>query len=310
MAWLPGLETFVQLAQTGSISATARALGVPRSTVTRRLTRLEESVGEPLMERTTRSLRLTQAGRLLASRGGVLVRELRTLHEEVAVVGGATRGLLRVSLPPGLGGPFMPLFLKEFFVRFPEIRFEQTVHEHPPHLLDDEFDVVLTPGPLPDSPWRRHKLGVLEYFVVASPSYLERRGTPDAPEQVLEHDCLAVRTHHHAAESWPLRAGGSQLVRPLLISNDLGTVREATVAGLGLALLPFHLCVEDLQAGTLVAVLPSQIGRTERLYALVTPERLRSPLIRAMLDSMDAFYQLLPDAAKHRSTEADGLQNH
>ncbi len=298
MTELPGLETFVHLSGSGSISATARALGVPRSTVTRRLSRLEESVGEPLLERTTRSLRLTEAGQVLAKRGGALVRELRTLHEEVANIGGSARGLLRVSLPPGLGGPFMPLFLKEFRTRFPEIRFEQDVRERPPHLLDEQYDIVLASGPLADSPWRRHKVSLLHHLAVASPDYLERRGTPKQPSELLDHDCLSARSHQHSADSWPLRGGSEQAIRPMLISNDLGTVREAALAGLGIALLPFHLCFEDFQRGTLVTLLPEQIGRTETLYALVTPERRRSPLIRAVLDSMDAFSDALPDAVK------------
>jgi len=300
MSELPGLETFVHLARSGSISATARALGVPRSTVTRRLARLEESVGEPLLERTTRSLRLTEAGSVLARRGGALVRELRTLHEEVASIGGSARGLLRVSLPPGLGGPFMPLFLKEFRQRFPDIRFEQDVREHPPHLLDDQFDIVLTPGPLADSPWRRHKVSELHHLAVASPAYLQERGVPEKPSDLQGHDCLAVRSHHHGTDSWPLRGGGDQSIRPLLVSNDLNTIREAALAGLGIALVPFHVCFEDLQSGILVAVLPEQVGRSETLYALVTPERRRSPLIRAMLDSMDAFSEALPESVKAR----------
>jgi DNA-binding transcriptional LysR family regulator len=298
MTDLPGLDTFVHLARSGSISATARTLGVPRSTVTRRLARLEESVGEPLLERTTRSLRLTEAGQLLAKRGGALVRELRTLHEEVASIGGSPRGLLRVSLPPGLGGPFMPLFLREFRSRFPDIRFEQDVREHPPHLLDDHFDIVLTPGPLADSPWRQHKVSRLQHIAVASPDYLEQRGTPAQPDELPEHDCLAVRSHQHGTDSWPLRGGGQQTIRPLLISNDLNTIRQAALAGLGIALLPFHLCFEDFQNGSLVVVLPERVGRTETLYALVTPERRRSPLIRAVLDSMDAFSQAVPAPVK------------
>ena len=301
---LPGLETFVHLARSGSISATARGMEVPRSTVTRRLARLEESIGEPLIERTTRSLRLTEAGGLLARRGACLVRELRTLHEEVASIGGSARGLLRVSLPPGLGGPFMPQFLLEFRRRFPEIRFEQDVREHPPHLLDDQFDIVITPGPLADSPWRRHKVSPLHHIAVASPAYIEAHGCPDTPTQLIDHDCLAVRSHQHGSGSWPLRKGGQQEIRPILISNDLNTIREAALAGLGIALLPFHLCFENLAAGSLVTILPEQVGRTETLYALVTPERRRSPLIRAILDSIDSFSDGLPEAEKNHGQDS------
>jgi len=295
---LPGLATFVHLARSGSISATARSLDIPRSTVTRRLARLEESIGEALIERTTRSLRLTEAGQMLARRGASLVRELRTLHEEVANVGGSARGTLRVSLPPGLGGPFMSQFLVEFRKRFPDIRFEQDVREHPPHLLDDEFDIVITPGPLADSPWRRHKVSALQHIAVASPAYIQERGSPTTPAELLDHDCVAVRSHQHGPGSWPLRQGGQQDIRPILISNDLSTIREAALAGLGIALLPFHLCFENLAEGTLVRVLSGQVGRMETLYALVTPERRRSPLIRALLDSIDSFSDALPESAR------------
>jgi LysR family transcriptional regulator for bpeEF and oprC len=288
---LADLPTLVRLAQTGSVSRTARDLDVPRSTISRRLARLEAELGTPLAERTTRSFRLTPAGQLLVDGASRLLAELQTLRETVAASAGSVRGRLRVAAPPGLSGPFIGAFLRTFQERFPEVEVEFVVLERRPHLIDEGFDLVLATGPLDDMPWVRHRLGQSWYLAVASPAYLALAGVPGDVDALHGHRLLAARLHGRSEREWPLLLPErpSLPIHPRLVTNDLASLRGAALEGLGVALLPVHLLLDDLAQQTLVPVLPTRIGQPLDIYALFAPERRTSPLIRALLASVDAF---------------------
>ncbi len=286
---LASLPTLVHLAQTASVSKTARDLGVPRSTVSRRLARLERILGVALAERTTRSFRLTPAGQMLVDGAAGLLAELQTLRETVESSGGTVRGRIRVAAPPGLAGPFLGGFLRSFQDRFPEVEFEFVVMDRRPHLLDEGFDLVLATGPLEDLPWVRHRLGQSWYVAVASPSYLATRGTPSTTNELRTHRLLAGSLTGRSEREWPRVDGTTIPVQSRLVTNDLASLRGAALEGLGVALLPVHLLIDDLRSGTLVPVLPQVIGQPLDIFALYAAERRTSPLIRALLDSVDAF---------------------
>lgn len=286
---LAALPTLVRLAQTASVSRTAKELGVPRSTVSRRLARLEAALGTPLAERTTRSFRLTPAGRMLVEGAGTLLAGFQTLRESVEASGGSVRGRLRVAAPPGLSGPFVGSFLHMFQDRFPDVDIEFVVAERRPHLLDEGFDVLLATGPLEDLPWVRHRIGQSWYLAVASPGYLAARGVPADPSELRDHALLSPRLQGVPDDRWPRTDGIPLPVRPRLVSNDLASLRGAALEGMGIALLPVHLLIEDLPAGTLVPVLPAAIGQPMDIFALYAAERRTSPLIRALLESVHTF---------------------
>lgn len=290
---LPELPTLVSLSQTLSVSRTARDLGVPRSTISRRLARLERALGVALAERTTRSFRLTDEGRMLASAAAKSIAELRTAREQVQEQAGPVRGWLRVCTPPGLAGPMLGRFLMAFHDRCPEVRLQLTVREHVPHLLDEPFDVVLALGPLRDAPWVRHRLGELWYLPVANPEYLAARGTPTSLDDLPQHDLCAARSGDLSTEAWPTHAGPAIRIDPHFVTGDLGAVVDAARAGMGIALVPIHHVVADLLSGNLVPVLADEIGRHIEVYMLYLPERRDSPLIRALLESVDDFGALL-----------------
>lgn len=286
---LAELPTLVLLARTGSISRTARELGVPRSTVGRRLARLEATLGFPVAERTTRHLRLTPAGRSLVDGASRLLGELRSLREQVQAQAGAVQGTLRVAAPPGFAGPFLVTFLQQFQAEYPSVEVDLVVTERRPHLLDEGFDVVLASGALPDSPWIRHLLGESALVLVAAPRWLEAHGAPERPEDLVRHVLLAPRMDGASPTAWPRPGGSPLVVAPRLVTNDLATLLGAAVAGMGIALFPAHLALEALAADTLRVVLPGQVGGPLPIWALFTPERRGSPLLRALLDLASTF---------------------
>lgn len=292
---LAELPTLVHLSHTLSVSRSARDLGVPRSTVSRRLARLEAALGVALAERTTRSFRLTEEGRILAEAASKSLAELRTAREIVEHRGGAVRGWLRVATPPGLAGPLLGRFMVRFRSRFPEVRIELTLREHVPHLLDESFDIVFGLGPMEDAPWVRHLIGLAWYVPVAQPAYLAARGTPSSIQDLRHHDVLAIRSGDLATDAWPTLDGQAIRIDPHFVTSDLESVAHATRAGMGIALLPIHLVAADLAQERLVTVLADQIGRQLDVYLLYPPERRDSPLIKALLEVVDNFGELMAE---------------
>lgn len=286
MEILPGLDTFVLVGRTGSISGAARALGVPRSTVSRRLARLESELGEVLLDRSSRSAHLTEAGRLLLERGAPLVAALRSLEDDVRQLGGEPRGAIRVCAMPGLGIRFLSEFLRGLRERWPDLRPELLVREHPPSLLDEGFDVVITESSSDPGPYHVHVLGPADRVVVTHPGRLREQAPRLADLAALP--CLGVDGPADRADLWPLRNGESVPVRPALRSNDLTVVREAALSGLGFALLPLFAVGLDLLGGDLVIALP-EVGRSATLVALTSRPAEESPKVAAFLSLVEEF---------------------
>lgn len=288
MSILETLPTLVSLRQTGSISRTARALGVPRSTVSRRLARAEEELGVILAERTNRSFRLTPAGELLAGGGADVLARVRTLAESAQAAADGIRGRLRVSAPPGLAGPYLARFLTRFTERFPDVQLEFHVRDQTPHLIDEAFDLVFVIGGLSDAPWVRHRLAPTWYLVVASPGNLEGAQVRTVAD-LAGHRLLSARQPGLSERAWPGISGEPVPIEPAMVTNDLGILHTLVRQGRGIGLLPVHLVAEELMNGTLLALLTDAVGLELEVSALFSPERRQSPLIRALLETLDVF---------------------
>ncbi len=284
---LQGLDTFLILALKGSITATASELGIPRSTVSRRLSRLEEELGVTLVERNTRHLRLTDAGQILTERGRPLVAELRALRADMRHLSGAIQGTLRISAPVGLGVDFLTAFLSQLRARAPLLRPELLVRDGVPDLLAERIDIAFAEGPLADLPWYDYVVSDAQQVVVLSPAYAVRLGEPTAPGELGAHECLGLESARNPAHQWPLREGGVVEIDPILVANDMQLLREGALAGLGIALLPTYAVALDILAGRLRTVLP-EVGRPANLHALTTRKRSESA-------KLDVFFSLLED---------------
>jgi DNA-binding transcriptional LysR family regulator len=163
------------------------------------------------------------------------------------------------------------------------------VTERRPHLLEEGFDLVLTTGVLEDAPWVRHLLGESAVLAVASPGWLQRNGTPRHVDDLHTHVLLAPQIDGLSPRAWPRYGAPPLPVSPRFVTNDLSTLQSAARAGMGIALFPVHLLLDDLASGALVPVLPAEVGGPLRIWALFSAERRASPLIRALVDSVSAF---------------------
>lgn len=292
---LEEMGTFVRAAEQGSLSAAARSLGVPKSTVSRRIARLEAALGVELVRRTSRTFRLTEAGEALLRRAGPAVRDLEEAARGAGDLSGEPSGELRLTAPVDVGTsePFVR-FLVQFAARHPGIQVNLDTSDRFVDLDAEGFDVAVRmhSGPLDDrSGLKVRRLGQVEAGVYASPEYLAAHGTPAHPRELVAHRAVSVdRTP--IRDAWPLLGPGDAAptwypVRPAFLGHSLGFLPAALASGAGVGFL-FHLLAADLlAAGRVVRVLPEWRGPAATVSVLWPATRHVSPRVRALLDAFE-----------------------
>lgn len=284
------IETFLAVANGGSLAAAAKALRLTPSAVSRSIARLERRLGVTLMRRTTRSLALTAEGQAYRDRMSVLLADIQTVEAGLGQAQQGPRGLLRINASPSIGTmgllPILPLFT----ARYPDIVVDLSLSDTIVDLVEERADIAIRIGPLRDTRLRAKKLGHSRMLLVASPGYLARRGTPQLPDDLDAHDCLRF-SFRRSVDSWPFRIDGKLTHRPVhgsFFGNSGEVVRQMAVAGGGIARHGHFHVAQDLQAGRLVEVLPDHNpGDGEDIHALYAPEDRAAARIRAFLDFLD-----------------------
>ena len=283
-----GLDTyqaFVQVVEQGSLSAAARALGVPRPTVSRRLARLEERLGERLVQRGARQAVITRAGQELYQqiRGplGVLLAAEQAVRDRSE----APRGLLKVAMPPLLAAPLAPA-LVALQALHPHLAVEVFTETRFVDLAAEGFDVALRAGVLRTPALVQRRLHTMQVGLYAAPRYLEAHGTPRTVGALAQHRLLRGHTATDTPRThWPLVDGGTVPVDGDFVTNDRELLRAACAAGHGLALL------SDIPAvpAPLVPVLP-RVGARLGLYVVYPDRPLLPPRTRVFVDAMVRFF--------------------
>lgn len=277
---------FTRVVEAGSFTKAARAEGVPTSTVSRRVARLEEKLGVRLLHRTTRRLTLTDAGRILHDRGARILSELSDAERAVTEMQATPRGLLRLTAPAGMGEEVAALVV-EFLRRYAEIEMEVLLTDRRVDLIEEGVDVALRAGPLTDSTLVAHKLREAPVNLVASPAYLKRRGTPRHYKDLERHDCVLF-TQWSPGSTWSLDCPDGKVkvrVHGRVRANSVDVVSRATLAGLGIAFFPARTPHgKHVAAGRLRVVLP-EVGLPPQTLWIVYPSRRHlAPKVRAFVD--------------------------
>jgi DNA-binding transcriptional LysR family regulator len=278
------IMVFARVVQAGSFSGAARLLDMPKSTVSRKVSELEDRVGARLIHRTTRKLGLTDAGRIYYQHGARIVAEMEEADEAVGRMQAAPRGLLRVTAP--LGFDMLGPIVAELLRHNPEVQVELVCTDRRVDLVEEGFDVAIRAGALGDSSLVARSLGVLKRVLVAAPGYCKRRGTPRQPADLARHACLVFGAGV-APDVWTLKAGTDEAVVrvvPRLTVNDFEIMHDAARAALGIAAMPEFLCADDLAAGRLRRVLPEWSSADAPLHALYPTARHLSPKVAAFID--------------------------
>lgn len=252
------LQLFASVVEQKSFSAAARTHSTTLSAASKRVARLENLLGARLLERTTRRVLPTDAGASFYAYAARILSELSDAENELSSLGGKPSGTLRVSAPLLLGERHLVPLLTEFLERYPDVRIELALSDAFVNLVADRVDIALRVGALTDSSLVRVKVGVARGVIVASPTYLQRAGTPQTPRDLTGHTCLRY-ANVPAAKEWRFRNAGEGMTVPVLGNltvNHGGGLREAAIAGAGIARLPDFLVSDAIASGDLVEVLP------------------------------------------------------
>lgn len=255
---LSEIDAFVHVAAAGSFSLAARQLGVPKSTLSRAIARLEDTAGVRLFERSTRSVRLTEAGRLFRERAEPHTAGLRDAMDALGNERERPTGTLRISAPPD-AAELLSSIVVPFIARFPGVQVQVDLSTHLVNLVADGFDAALRASQrLRDSSLMARQLVRAELQLFAAPSYLARRGQPAQVEELTRHDCVAFAPQNQVME-WRLQnASGTRKVRieSRIECNEFPFMRAALAAGAGIGFLPSFFVRDDIAAGRLIRVLP------------------------------------------------------
>lgn len=273
MELLNDMALFVEVVKARSFRGAAETIGMPNSTLSRRIGVLEKAIGLRLLHRTTRKIEPTEAGQIYFERCKRIVEEARLAHEQLGEMLAQPSGMLRVSLPVDFATTFLAPQIAEFARRYPGISFDFDLTPRRVDLVTEPFDVAIRMGEQPDSNLIARQLAVLPRYLYASPRYLDLYGEPKQPADLSEHECLRLRpstsvwTLHGATEAIEVEVGGRFQL------NSIGMMRRLAAFDLGIVMLVEEIVADDLAAGRLRRVLPEWQATSVAVHA-VTETRL------------------------------------
>jgi DNA-binding transcriptional LysR family regulator len=265
------VHTFARVAEAQSFTAAARSLQLPKSSVSRAVSRLEEQLGVRLLERTTRKLHLTDVGRAYYESAVRGLHEIDDAERKVAELQGEPRGLVRVTAPVDLDDHHLAKVVLDFVRKYPRIHLETSFSNRHVDLVAEGFDVAVRAGKLQDSSLVARRLGESDAWLFASPGYLARRGRPRTVAALAQHDCVLFRSRNETA-TWSLegpRGTETVEVRGSLHTDDFAFVRELLLGDAGIGLMPSMAGKAELETKRLKRVLPDYASRGASIYVVV-----------------------------------------
>ncbi len=285
-----GLESFVAIVECGSIAAAARELGMPRETLSRRLSRLEDRLGVRLLHRTTRELSPSPEGKALYVHARRMVDATEEAIRAVRLVDDVPRGVLRVSVPPGGAEGFAGAMFAAYLEAYPEVELEVISTSRYVDLRAEGIDVALRGGDVRDESLIARRLWRSDMVAVAAAAYVERHGLPRSLEELEEHTCLLSLIGGQRMRRWPTRDGETVAVKGRIAANDLALRSAFARGGLGICLVPRPFVEAELASGELVAVLPDLLGTTAGMSVVFAEKEKMQPKVRAFIDHLVSWF--------------------
>ncbi|GGE54977.1 LysR family transcriptional regulator [Halopseudomonas oceani] len=285
MSQLEDMQMFACVMEMGSFTAAADSLGLSKQLVSRRVAALEERLGVRLLNRSTRRLSATALGQAYLERVQRILQEVAEAEQLIGTQRSSPRGALRLSAPVSFGIQHLSPLLPGFLLRYPEVSVELDLSDRTIDLLAEGFDMAVRIGALADSSLIASPLMPLGMVTCASPAYLAARGVPQTPAELSGHECVLYG--HSAAVEWPFRLAGRLqrvAVKGRYRINNGELVRDAAIAGLGIARLPTFIVEDALASGKLVAVLDAFQLPGNTAWAVYPQHRQASLLVRLLID--------------------------
>src|SRR5882724_5006694 len=272
---LEGLAIFAKVAETRSFAAAAAELKISKATVSKAVSRVEAKLKTRLLNRTSRRIALTEAGRHLSDRASRILAEGEAAEDEALARSSAVRGLVRLAAPMSFGVLHLAPLLPEFLAKYPEVSIDLHLSDATVDMIGDGFDAAIRIAVLPDSSLIARRLCGMRRYLVGSPSYLKKHGRPRHPLHLAEHVCITYG-HGTAAETWRFthKNGKSATVRPSgpLRVNNGDAMMPALIAGTGLGILPEFFLHEALESNRLERLLPDWSIPLGAVYWVTPPE--------------------------------------
>ncbi len=286
---LPDFEAwaiFAAAARLGSFTAVAHELAISKPTVSKAITRLEESLGTVLFHRTSRKISLSTAGTALLPFAQAITVDGEAAMEAARDTAQLLRGQIRLAAPLSFGLSHLAPIIADFMCEFPEILIDVQLSDAQVDLIDEGFDLAIRIADLPDSSLRAVRLRDMQAHFIAAPDYLERHGTPTRPEQLAEHDCF-LYSNEATPEMWHMIGpqGEKMSVRPQcrFRSNNGDIMLPALIAGRGIGYLPDFLCQDAIDRGALRTLLPGWRFGTMALNLVMPPSPHRPARVDALI---------------------------
>ncbi len=285
-------DLFCHVVDRASFSGAARALGRPKSTVSAAITRLEGRLNARLIERTTRRLRLTEAGEALHREIAPLFSHLRDVVDDAKARGRAVGGQLRIAAPYEFGAHHLGAVACTMLADYPELQIDIDVEYAPVNLFDQRYDIVFTTveDELPASSAVMRRVFSLERGLFASPAFIAAHAEPHTPDDLRALPLLVAPSDR----DWTFRGRGGKtasvpIVSPRLSSPNAGIRRQAALAGLGIARITATFCEPAVRAGALRPLLTGYGCAPLRVYALLPARRLMPAKVRLFLDRLEVL---------------------
>lgn len=291
------IRVFARVVESGSFTAVAREQNSTQPTISRQIAQLEDHLGCLLFQRSTRSLALTDDGRLFYEQGLAALEAAEAAERSVGRRRGKPSGRLRLACAVVMGRLHVVPRLARFLQRYPEVEVELSMNDGFTDMVEEGIDLALRVGELTDPGLIARRIGLTRRVVVAAPSYLERHGAPEEPADLAAHACV-IYSRLATGASWPfLTAAGpvSVPVRGRFTANNTEGVRAAVLAGLGIGAVPiWHFADGEIEAGRVQVLLQDYELAPQPIHAVYPSRRHLAPKVRAMIEFLAAEFELDP----------------
>jgi DNA-binding transcriptional LysR family regulator len=289
---------FARVVQHGGYAKAARALGIPKSRLSRHVAALESRLNVRLLQRSTRRFAVTEIGQEVYRHALAMLAEADAAVEAVEFARAEPRGVIKISCPVAMAQTWLAALLPDFLGKYPAVRLQLHVSNRRVDVLNEGFDLALRVRSVPtgEDGLVMRSFGEVCEFLVAAPAYLDRVGRPNEPAEIAARDTL-----DYAAESdrqtWELRGPQDKTVRlehsPRMACHDFVMLRSAALAGLGIARLPENVVSDDLKHGALERVLPQWNTPQGTVHLVFPTRRGLLPAVRALIDFLAERFQKL-----------------
>ena len=309
---LNDLYYFAAVVDHGGFAAAERALGIPKSRLSRRISALEGELGVRLLQRSTRRFAVTDVGTSVHRHAQSMLAEAQAAREAVDRLSAEPRGVVRVSVPVGLAQQQIPQLLPEFLARYPKVRVQLHVSNRRVDLINDGFDVAVRVRNKLDDDGSliMRSFGQIQELLVASPAYLDRAGRPKTPDELADHVTLSM-SEDEARQRWELQRDGETRridLKPRVAGFDFPMLMALAKQGVGITMLPETLCADAVRAGDLEVVLPQWRLPQGIAHVVFASRRGMLPAVRVFIDFLAEKVPPMLEAARLECSDPECLE--